>query len=139
MLQQFEENGRHPKIWVLFNFRKAVFVPLCSLPFSWSILIRKLMFGGVSESSGSPLDHGHRDFENRCRNGWENWSWSWQPPLENWQKIMFDDVILKNYGANCSYLTRSKRSINAKREIWNAFKVFFVFKELFLNVSFSLS
>ena len=28
----------------------------------------------------------HWDFENRCRNGWENWSWSWQPSFEKWQK-----------------------------------------------------
>ena len=60
--------------------------------------------GGVSETWGSPLDDGHRDFENWCRNGWENWSWSWQPPFENWQKIMIDDVILKNYGAKCRFL-----------------------------------
>ena len=65
------------KIGLIDQFRKAVFLPLCFLPFSWSILIRKLIFGGVSESSGSPLDDGHRDFENRCRNGWENWSLSW--------------------------------------------------------------
>ena len=45
------------------------------------------MFGGVSESSGSPLDDGHRDFQNRCRNGWENWSWSWQPPFGKWQTV----------------------------------------------------
>ena len=77
MLQQFKENGRHPKIWVLFNFRKAVFVPIYFWLIFWSKLIRKLMFGGVSESSGSPLDDGHRDFQNWCRNGWENWSWSW--------------------------------------------------------------
>ena len=77
MLQQFKENGRHPKIWVLFNFRKAVFEPLCFWLFSWPKLIRMLMFGGVSESSGSPLDDGHKNFENWCRNGWENWGWSW--------------------------------------------------------------
>jgi len=52
------------KIGLIDQFRKAVFLPLCFLPFSWSILIRKLIFGGVSESSGSPLDDGHRDFEN---------------------------------------------------------------------------
>ena len=73
------------------------------LLFSQPIIIRKMTFGGVLESSGSPLDDGHRDFENWCRNGWENWSWSWQPPFENWQKSMIDDVILKNYGANCRY------------------------------------
>ena len=45
------------------------------------------MFGGVSESSGSPLVDGHRDFQNRCRNGWENWSWSWQPSFGKWQTV----------------------------------------------------
>ena len=33
------------KIGLIDQFRKAVFVPLCFLPFSWSILIRKLMMG----------------------------------------------------------------------------------------------
>ena len=52
-------------------------MPLRFLLFSWLILIRKMTSGGVLESSGSPLVDGHRDFQNRCRNGWENWSWSW--------------------------------------------------------------
>ena len=61
-------------------------MPLRFLLFSWLILIRKMTSGGVSESSGSPLVDGHRDFQNRCRNGWENWSWSWQPSIGKWQK-----------------------------------------------------
>ena len=65
------------KNWSHIQFRKAVFVPLRFLLFSWLILIRKMTSGGVLESSGSPLVDGHRDFQNRCRNGWENWSWSW--------------------------------------------------------------
>ena len=65
------------KIGLIDQFRKAVFVPLRFLLFSWLILIRKMTSGGVLESSGSPLVDGHRDFQNRCRNGWENWSWSW--------------------------------------------------------------
>ena len=68
------------------QIRKAVFVPLCFLLFSWLILIRKMTSGGVLESSGSPLVDGHRDFQNRCRNGWENWSWSWEPSFGKWQK-----------------------------------------------------
>ena len=82
-LWHFKENGRSPKIWGLNQFWEL----LCFLLFSWSILIRKLMFGGVSESSGSPLVDGHRDFQNRCRNGWENWSWSWQPSFGKWQTV----------------------------------------------------
>ena len=50
--------------WFDIQFRKAVFVPLYFLPFSWPIFIRKLMFGGVSETSGYPLDDGHKNFEN---------------------------------------------------------------------------
>ena len=42
------------------------------LLFSQPIIIRKMTSGGVLESSGSPLDYGHRDFENWCRNGREN-------------------------------------------------------------------
>ena len=56
------------------------------LLFSQPLLIQTLQVGSVLESSGSPLDDGHWDFENRCRNGWENWSWSWQPSFEKWQK-----------------------------------------------------
>ena len=57
------------KIGLIDQFRKAVFVPLRFLLFSWLILIRKMTSGGVLESSGSPLVDGHRDFQNRCRNG----------------------------------------------------------------------
>ena len=58
-------------------FLKAVFVPLCFWLFSWLKLIQTLQFGGVSESSRSPLHDGHRDFKNWSRDAWENWSWSW--------------------------------------------------------------
>ena len=53
------------------------------------------MSGGVSESSGSPLVDGHRDFQNRCRNGWENWSWSWQPSFGKWQTVRKLISVLK--------------------------------------------
>ena len=66
-------------------FLKAVFVPLCFWLFSWLKLIQTLQFGGVSESSRSPLHDGHRVFENQCRNAWENWSWCCQPSLGNWK------------------------------------------------------
>ena len=39
-------------------------MPLCFSLFSLPKLNRKLMFGGVSELSGSPLDDGHKNFEN---------------------------------------------------------------------------
>ena len=63
--------------WFDIQCRKAVFMQLRFLLFSQPIIIRKMTSGGVLESPGSPLDYGHRDFENWCRNGRENWSWSW--------------------------------------------------------------
>ena len=53
------------------------------------------MFGGVSESSRPPLDDGHRDFQNWCKNGWENWSWSWQPSFRKWQTVRKLISVLK--------------------------------------------
>ena len=63
-------------------------MPLRFLLFSWLILIRKMTSGGVLESSGSPLDDGHKNFQNWCRNGWDNWSWSWQPTFGKWQSCL---------------------------------------------------
>ena len=58
--------------WFDIQFRKAVFMQLRFWLFYGPKLTQKLIVGGVSESSGSPLDYGHKDFENRCRNGIEN-------------------------------------------------------------------
>ena len=58
--------------WFDIQFRKAVFMQLRFLLFSQPIIIRKMTSGGVLELPGSPLDYGHRDFENWCRNGREN-------------------------------------------------------------------
>ena len=37
-----------------------------------------------------------------CRNGWDNWSWNWQPSFGKWQSCVNTlKKILINYGANC--------------------------------------
>ena len=38
---------------------------------TWLKIIQILQVGGVLESSGPPLDDGHRDFKNGCILGWE--------------------------------------------------------------------
>ena len=57
-----ERKLKFSKIGLIDWFVKAVFVPLRFLLFSQPKLMRKLISGGVSESSGSPLVDGHRDF-----------------------------------------------------------------------------
>ena len=101
--------------WFDIQFREAVFMHFCFWLFSQPIIIRKMTSGGVLESSGPPLDDRHKDFENWCRIGWENWSWSWQPQFENWQKIMIDYVILKKDCANCIMLYMYKLAPTCSR------------------------
>ena len=69
-LHQFKEKYNISKNWGLIKFRKEVFVALYF--FFLCQNSGKLIFGGFSESSGSPLDDGHKNFENWCKIGWEN-------------------------------------------------------------------
>ena len=50
--------------------------------------IRKGHIGGVLENSGYLLPDGHLTFQNWWRNGWEKWTWSWQPPSKNGTNLM---------------------------------------------------
>ena len=62
--------------WFDIWFWKAVCEPLCFWLFYQSNFVQTLQVGGVLESSGSPLDDGHWDFDNCSKIGWDNWSWN---------------------------------------------------------------
>ena len=62
-----------------------------SIAITWLKIIRILQVGGVLESSGPPLDDGHRDFQNWCILGWEI--------DENESAVLID--------ANCNLLYRT--------------------------------
>ena len=61
-----------------YSILKFIFWPPVFWLFSRPKLTRKLIYEGALQSSGSPLDDGQSDFENWCRNRWENWSWHFQ-------------------------------------------------------------
>ena len=57
-------------------------------------LIKNAKVGGVLENSGYLLQHGHQDFQNWRRNGWENEALSCQPPLQKCGKIFCSQYTL---------------------------------------------
>ena len=61
--KMFCDNERFAKLPIKIIFGNFYFLEIA---ITWLKIIQTWQVGGVLESSGTPLEDGHRDFEHRC-------------------------------------------------------------------------
>ena len=86
-------NFRVGSNWQFFNV--CFFVGFLSITSFKTI--RLLMLGGVLKNSGNLQQDRHKNLQNWWRNGWDNWTQSWQPKKFIQQKLSHFEPPPKSY------------------------------------------